>query len=257
MKLLMGELFPSKGSILINGSPMVHRARATGLGFVYQQNALWDKLTVAEHLALFEALRGLPAGSSHAELLQRVGLGDALSKQSERLSGGQKRKLCILLSMLGSPKFLLMDEPSAGVDQGSALEIWHILQSYLAMNPHSTIVLTTHEMTEAESLGSNICILKNGRLRAQGSVVELAEQFKLGYRVSFAPNQPEAEALVESLFRGAERSISRITGDVVYAIGPAQPQFEEFFASLQKITPAFGVEADGLREVFFRITDED
>ena len=84
------------------------------------------------------------------------------------------------------------------MDQQSAIEIWAILRNFTESHPHSIVLLTTHEMTEAEALGSTIVFLKKGKVRALGSLEELTEQFQIGYSIIFSNDKHED--LIYSMF---------------------------------------------------------
>ncbi len=85
---------------------------------------------------------------------------------SSKLSGGQKRRLCVALSMIGGPKLILLDEPTTGVDTYNRRSIWEIIKKFKA---DRTIILTTHNLEEADFLGDNIAIMKKGKIVTCGS----------------------------------------------------------------------------------------
>jgi ABC-type lipoprotein export system ATPase subunit len=107
-----GNAFIAQNSILDN-----FRKVATNLGVVTQNNALWDRLSVENHLYLFARLRGVPEKEVKTvveDVLEQLELAKHRKKLSMRLSGGMKRKLCVAIALIGDPKVVLLDEPSAG-----------------------------------------------------------------------------------------------------------------------------------------------
>ena len=111
---------------------------------VTQNNSLWDRLSVEQHLKLFARLRGVPE-----DLVERVvdGTIDQLEltphrhKLAMRLSGGMKRKLCVAIALIGDPEVVLLDEPSAGLDPVSRRNLWTVI---LRTMSHRAVILTTH-----------------------------------------------------------------------------------------------------------------
>ncbi|WP_433171627.1 ABC transporter ATP-binding protein [Actinoallomurus sp. CA-150999] len=109
------------------------------------------------------------------ELIAAVGLTEHANKQVRMLSGGQRRRLDVAIGMVGRPEMLFLDEPTAGFDPQARRE-FHELILGLAAAGETTILLTTHDLPEAEKLADRILILDQGRIVADGSAEELAEQ---------------------------------------------------------------------------------
>jgi ABC-2 type transport system ATP-binding protein len=109
------------------------------------------------------------------ELVAAVGLTEQADRQLRRLSGGQRRRLDVAIGMVGRPELLFLDEPTAGFDPQARRE-FHDLVLRLATQGETTILLTTHDLDEAEKLADRILILDGGRIVADGTVEELARQ---------------------------------------------------------------------------------
>lgn len=114
-------LFPAtSGECTIYGHPVsteLEKARQS-LGLCPQHNILFAELTVAEHLRMFEKIKGInPTFESIQKRANDVGIGDKLNTLSGQLSGGMKRKLSIAIALCGDPKFILLDEPTSGMGQ--------------------------------------------------------------------------------------------------------------------------------------------
>ena len=109
------------------------------------------------------------------ELLHTVGLAEAAAQRIERLSGGQRRKLDVAIGLVGRPALLFLDEPTAGFDPVSRRD-FHDLVHRLADMEATTIMLTTHDLDEAERIADRIVILADGRIVADGSADELARR---------------------------------------------------------------------------------
>lgn len=154
-----------------------------GLGIAPQKNVLWDELTVEEHLQIFAKLKGPsnPATKEQVEtLIHAIGLKKKTNAEAKTLSGGQKRKLQLGLMLIGDSALCCVDEVSSGIDPLSRRKIWDIL---LQERGNRTIIMTTHFLDEADLLADNIAILSKGRLRAEGSSVQLKDTYGSGYRV--------------------------------------------------------------------------
>jgi ABC-2 type transport system ATP-binding protein len=109
------------------------------------------------------------------ELMTAVGLTEHADTQIRRLSGGQRRRLDVALGMVGRPELLFLDEPTAGFDPQARREL-HELVLHLAGEDETTVLLTTHDLDEAEKLADRIMILNGGRIVADGTAEDLARQ---------------------------------------------------------------------------------
>lgn len=144
------------------------------LGVVFQHPGLDTKLTVGENLRHQGHLYGLAGRTLRhriAELLERFGVGDRVNERVEVLSGGLQRRVEIAKAMLHSPRVLLLDEPSSGLDVGARRQLRDYMTS-LAETEDILVLLTTHILDEAEAC-NRVGILDEGRLVALGSPDEL------------------------------------------------------------------------------------
>ncbi|ANS63327.1 ABC-type multidrug transport system, ATPase component [Streptomyces lincolnensis] len=110
-----------------------------------------------------------------ADLLTLVGLTDQAGQQVDRLSGGQRRRLDVALGIVGRPELLFLDEPTTGFDPEARHE-FHVLVERLARDDGVTVLLTTHDLVEAERLADRIAMLVGGRIRGCGTPAELARR---------------------------------------------------------------------------------
>jgi ATP-binding cassette, subfamily A (ABC1), member 3 len=100
-------------------------------------------------------------------MIEKVGLSSFVNTKAGALSGGNKRKLCLSMAMIGRPKVMYIDEASAGVDPASRRKMWTAIQDE---GKDSAVVITTHAMEEAESLAQNIGIMVDGRFKCYGTL---------------------------------------------------------------------------------------
>jgi ABC-2 type transport system ATP-binding protein len=132
------------------------------IGLMLQQDGLYPGLTAREVLRLFAGY--YRHGQNVDQLLERVGLSAAAKMRFRRLSGGQKRRLALAVALVGNPKLVFLDEPTAGMDPQARLVTWEIIRELKGSG--ATVLLTTHMMDEAERLADHVAIIDHGRLIA-------------------------------------------------------------------------------------------
>lgn len=123
------------------------------IGYTAQDNPIWPRMTVREHLEYYANVKGVPSDKIKEVVNAAVVDMDLtlhVHKRAGNLSGGNKRKLVIAMSLLAMPPVLFLDEPSAGMDPGARRTMWSIIQNVATKNKNSTVVLTTHSMDECE-----------------------------------------------------------------------------------------------------------
>ncbi|MBO0804377.1 MAG: ABC transporter ATP-binding protein [Nocardiopsaceae bacterium] len=169
---------PTGGTALVAGRDVV--ADPVGvkrrIGVVTQNNTLDMQLTVAENLQFrsrFFGLSSREASRRAAQLIDAFGLGDRRKALAHALSGGQARRLLIARALVHKPDVLFLDEPTAGLDPQTRVNLWEILRVLHAEG--QTVLLTTHHMEEAEQLCDRVAIVDHGRVLAEGGVDELKQ----------------------------------------------------------------------------------
>lgn len=199
ISILTGLFMPTDGVASICGLDIrthmeeIHKI----IGICPQFSILWDTLTCAEHLLFFARLKGVAVEEQPAfveRTLQQVGLGLIADRLAKNLSGGMKRRLSIAMALVGDPLFLVMDEPTTGLDPETREELWRTL---LKIREGRAILLATHAMDEAELLCSRVSILSRGTLKCVGNPAALRERFCPNYSLSvnFAPGFDKARVL--------------------------------------------------------------
>ncbi|MFF5786027.1 ABC transporter ATP-binding protein [Streptomyces sp. NPDC012693] len=143
------------------------------IGLVLQSWRDHSRWRVAELLTHFATY--YPDPRDPAELLALVGLTEQAGRQVDRLSGGQRRRLDVALGIVGRPELLFLDEPTTGFDPQARHE-FHVLVEQLARDEGVTVLLTTHDLAEAERLADRIAMLVGGRIRDCGTPAELARR---------------------------------------------------------------------------------
>lgn len=195
MAVLTGMLPQTSGDVEVLGLPLPERRDEVRkqMGFCMQQNVLWDTLTVEEHVHLFGALIGMSKAATATaceEVLRKVELLPKLRAQASDLSGGMKRKLNVALALLGSPRVLFLDEPSAGMDPHTRRQLWEMLKE---SRSERIVCLTTHYMDEADELGDRTCIMVAGRAACLGTNAFLKHKLGCGYMLNFVRAEESAK----------------------------------------------------------------
>jgi ABC-2 type transport system ATP-binding protein len=184
VRILATLLRPDAGTALVNGHDA---AREPGLvrasiGLAGQHAAVDDDLTGRENLFILGLMHRLGrrgARARSAELLERFGLADAADRLVKTWSGGMRRRLDLIASLVVAPPVLFLDEPTTGLDPRSRAEIWDAVRALAADG--TTVLLTTQYLEEADRIADQIVIIDAGLVTAQGSPDELKDS--LGSRI--------------------------------------------------------------------------
>jgi len=178
-KLLVGHLTPDAGTVEVAGRDVTtagHELREV-VGYVPEHAGFPAALTGREVLTFQARLRGLPAKSRADRVeaaLGTVGLSDAADRRVGGYSNGMNRRLALGSALLARPKLLLLDEPTAGLDP-LGVEEFHRIVDRLRREEGLTVVVTTHVLSEVETLCDDAAVLHDGELLFTGSVDELRE----------------------------------------------------------------------------------
>ena len=186
--MITGDTTPSSGNAYRNTYNVIDSLDEyqKELGYCPQFDPLLDKLTGRETLYLFARLRGVLEQDLKLMVDQLIRMSDLTmhaDKRTETYSGGNKRKLSLAIALIASPKVILLDEPTAGVDPAARRKIWTTL-SHIRNTRGCSIILTSHSMQECENLCSRISIMVDGRFKCMGSTQHLRSRFGRGYTVS-------------------------------------------------------------------------
>lgn len=176
ISIICGLIRPDAGSVRVFGTDITREGNhiRSRLGVVPQHIALYHGLTGRENIAYIGRLYGLDKSRIEERgnrLLERLGLGAHADKRVGRYSGGMKRRINIITSLLHEPELLILDEPTAGVDVQSRALILDFLKDYRASG--HTVVYTSHLLEEAEQLCDKIVIIDEGRNVIEGEPARL------------------------------------------------------------------------------------
>jgi len=201
IRSLSGLIDPDGGEIKLLGQKQSTNNLKVryDLGLVTQEMTVFNDLSVMDNLKYFGGLyglKGIELRENIKEVLEFIGLQDHTRKKPKQLSGGMQRRLNIGCALVHKPKFVIMDEPTVGIDPQSRN---HILESVKKLAANGTTVLyTSHYMEEIQSICDRIIIMDTGRVIAEGTVDELVGKIKHEDCVKFTTLQG-SQALVQEL----------------------------------------------------------
>lgn len=279
-KMLIADEAPTGGDGFVAGRSVrteQHLVRAH-VGLCPQHDALIGRLSAREHLELWAALRGLAreaALATAARLIERVGLTRHADRPAAAYSGGNKRKLCLALALVGAPELLCLDEPSSGMDAQAKRAMWASIRAHIAETGASALI-TTHSMEEAEALCGRFGIMVGGKLRCVGSAHRLKSRFGDGYTATLRLRDEAAAAEVAALVAAwaaaggalARCRVQEARGATLTLRLPSAeregelPPLAALFGELERARAPLGIDAysvtqASLERVFLRIAAQD
>ncbi|KAL1523856.1 hypothetical protein AB1Y20_018777 [Prymnesium parvum] len=266
LSVLTGLFRPTSGDVYVLGHSTSRSLRQVYklLGICPQHDVLWPTITVAEHLALYATLKGVPPSSVSekvAQMTEALGIADKAAAFPTTLSGGMKRKLSTGCALIGDSQAVLLDEPSSGMDPRSRRSMWTLLSAEKAKR---VLVLTTHYMDEADALSDRIAIMSAGKLRCCGSPLFLKSRFGLGYTLTAVRKEGcSIEFVTETIhkFVPQARVLSAAGSELSFRLPfAAASSFPPMLRHLDAHSDtlhlgAYGVSISSMEEVFLQLAE--
>ena len=265
ISMITGLIEPTAGTTKVFGKDItldLDEIRKS-MGICPQHDVLFDNLTVKEHLELFAVFKGMNKKEVPQEvdkIIYDIGLSDKRNYLAKNLSGGQKRKLSVGIAFIGGSKFILLDEPSSGMDTFARRKLWDMLKNY---KQERVILLTTHFMDEADYLGDRIGIMADGQLKCLGSSLFLKTRFGVGYSLTLI--KKDINTVSKPIIQLIQEQVksAKVTSDVSAELTLQLPleessQFQDLFNGLDQNLEKLGVSSYGisvttLEEVFLNV----
>ena len=201
--ILCQEISATEGEAFIAGhNIMTDPSKALQcIGYCPQFDALLDLLTAEEHLELFAGIRGIVREDRDTvvdKLLQLCQLTEYRHTLASELSGGNRRKLSVALSLIGGPSVVFFDEPSAGMDPVARRGLWAAVE---AVADNCAVVLTTHHLEEVEALAHRVAMMVNGTLRCVGTKSHLKAKYGSGFELNARLRDEDSKEPLLALLR--------------------------------------------------------
>lgn len=242
LKLLMGLVFPTRGTAKILGMNIGDPRMKAQIGYLPEQPYFYDYLTANELLDYFAALSGVPAKDRSRRIeavLARVGLKESGRTQLRKFSKGMLQRVGIAQAIIHDPKLIFLDEPMSGLDPIGRREVRDLIES---LNEEGkTIFFSTHILSDAESLCDRVAVLNKGELRGVGVVADLTSRLSGHFEVMWlgAPSALKkvavhhsgetARAVVAEADLDNVLEVLRREGGRLVSVNPVRNTLEDFF----------------------------
>ena len=180
MNILTGYLSATSGQVTVAGHPLPEEADAAKacVGYLPEQPPLYPEMTVQEYLTFAAELKGVKKAERKEQVCRaarRTGLEAVLPRLIRSLSKGYKQRVGIAQALLGSPRLIILDEPTVGLDPAQVIEIRKLIRE---LGRAHTVILSSHILSEVQAVCQQILILSKGHLAAAGSLEELTANGK-------------------------------------------------------------------------------
>eukprot|EP01048_Picozoa_sp_COSAG05_P017328 COSAG05_NODE_2346_length_3197_cov_1.388638_2_plen_815_part_01 len=265
MTLLAGVIAPDAGSAMVGQYDVIadRDEMRENLGMCPQHDILYDELTAKEQLLLYGTMQGLSDVEANGEadrLLEAVGMTAKSGDLANQMSGGQRRRLSLAVSLIGAPRVAFLDEPTTGMDPHNRQLCWKLLQTE---KQNCTILLTTHSMEEADLLGDTLGVMDKGKMQAAGTSLELKNTYGSGYSLMCVkdgkdvPSAPIMDAIVKVVPSATVRT--DIGTEITFSLPMGDnSKFPELFRKMDTDSSTlglatFGLTQTSLEEVFLNL----
>jgi ABC-2 type transport system ATP-binding protein len=228
IQLMLGLRRPDAGTARLFGLDPRRPDARRRCGVTPQETDLPETLRVDEILEFVRAHYAAPLPTR--DVLGRFGLAELASRQAGGLSGGQRRRLAVALAFAGDPELVFLDEPSSGIDAPSRRSLWGAIRTFAARG--RAILLTTHDLVEAEALATHVVVLERGRVALEGAtpdIVARAGVQRIRVRSQPLPTLPGVQRVIEN--GRYVTLLVRDAGDTVRALVAADADLAELEVS--------------------------
>lgn len=195
IRLLLGLIKPQAGTCEVLGFPPGHLMALAQLGAMVESPSLYDHLTGHENIEITRLMRNLPKSETE-RVLTHVGLSRDSRRTVLGYSMGMRQRLGIALALLGSPRLLILDEPTNGLDPSGIQEIRDLIRN-LPRETGSTVFLSSHLLAEVELIAQQLIIIHRGHMRYQGPLTQFGDQGSSQLRIRVDDAVRAMECLAE------------------------------------------------------------
>jgi ABC-2 type transport system ATP-binding protein len=218
INMICGLTAPDSGEVLIHGKSVLSDGGITRrVGVCPQEIILWERLTCFEQLVFIGEMYGLPAKTARGrseELLKDMALEEKRNAQARTLSGGLQRRLNLIMALVHDPEIVILDEPEAGLDPQSRVRVRQYIRS---LARRKTVILTTHNMDEADRVADRIAIIDRGELLRMGTPSELKRTIGEGdvVEIRLAGEAPQRENALAAVGQTDPQADVRLEDDLL------------------------------------------
>ena len=191
-RILLGFIEPNSGEALIDGLKAGCRQARRLISYLPENVAFPKTLTGREVVAFYAQLKGAAASEANAAL-EQVGLGEAASRRCGTYSKGMRQRLGLAQAIVGNPRILLLDEPTSGLDPLSRNDFYQLIAGLAEQG--TSVLLSSHGLSELEARASRVAILRQGHLVADGPLAMLQRDARLPIRIRVKTKPADAETL--------------------------------------------------------------
>ena len=274
---LVGNISITSGYAIVNGinitdeNVLIEHKRQL-IGLCPQHDILWDELTPYEHIELYANIRNYDKADIKKLVeikMKEVHLEHVVNDKVCTFSGGMKRRISILLATIGNPNVVFLDEPSTGLDPVNRRFIWTMIKE---IKKKSSVILTTHSMSEAEFLSDRICVIKKGKMQCIGNSLELKNIYGDGYALTFICEQ-EHKDKVKNVIMNINKDFKLLDdkgGNLIFSVpfdkvGELgwfikilnQDYNDDRIKDIKGMVKECGIEQTSIEEIFLKIAKED
>ena len=268
VNMISGIFDPSEGDIYYKGTSIVTNKDYLfeNIGVCQQEDIFFDYLTVSEHLNYMCEIKGGKTNINEVnELIIKIGLAEKANSLCGTLSGGQKRKLCTALALIGNSNIVILDEPTSGMDPMSKRSLWEFLKNY---QKNKIILITTHSLDEAEYLGDRIGIMSDGVFICCGTSSYLKSKYPCGFNINLLINSEKfnddkKKIIFEQIQSLEPKAEIKIASKGVFSINiqSNNEHISEIFKIIEDSKKEFGIEdytvaSTSLEDVFLKINNK-
>lgn len=258
MNILTGYLSATSGTVSIDGHDILEEASAAKacVGYLPEQPPLYVDMTPREYLMFVAELKKVKRADRAAQVEQamdRTGLAEMEHRLIKNLSKGYRQRVGLAAALLGSPKVIILDEPTVGLDPAQVIEIRSLIKE---LGKDHTVILSSHILSEVSTLCDKVLIIAKGKLVAQGTPEELAQRLTAGSSLNITA-LGEADAVMNALLTVPGVSAVQITGQQNGETSATVqvPQGEDLRAAVSAALAAAGCPVLGLTTASMSLED--
>ncbi|MBN2015578.1 ATP-binding cassette domain-containing protein [Candidatus Dojkabacteria bacterium] len=262
MRILTGFLLPESGKITFDERSLKLKLSEiiNEIGYLPENNPMYSNLRVDEFLKWIAQMKGAHHSENLLEIAEKCGIDKVLDKEIDTLSKGYKQRVGLAKALIGEPNYLILDEPTEGLDPNQKQEILKLIKE---VSKEKTILFSSHVLSEVTQVAHNVIIINKGKVVAEGNKEALLKEHLKNATIKIATDAPTTK-LRQTLqkiktIEAIAKTTNRRTGFNEYTIGCKDPEetalkiFENIVRNKWKLTELH-TESLGLEELFTELT---